>query len=54
MAQDGDPPKGKRSEKDAALAAALRANLRRRKAGGAKSAPAPRPPSQPPGKDDPP
>ena len=52
MAQDGDPPKSKRSEKDAALAAALRANLRRRKAGGGKSAP----PSlaKTPGKDDPP
>ena len=36
MAQSGDPPKDKRQDKEAQLAAALRANLRRRKAGGAK------------------
>jgi hypothetical protein len=44
MAQGGDPPKEKRLDKEAALAAALRANLRRRKAGGAK----PEPPKAPP------
>ena len=36
MAQGGDPSKGKQREKEAALAAALRANLRRRKAGDGK------------------
>ena len=40
MTQDSDPSKGKRPDKEAALAAALRANLRRRKAGEAKPAPA--------------
>ena len=36
MAQGDDHSKSKGQEKEAALAAALRANLRRRKAGGAK------------------
>jgi hypothetical protein len=36
MAKDGDPSKSKQGDKEAALAAALRANLRRRKASGGK------------------
>jgi hypothetical protein len=40
MAKDSDPSKGKPSDKEAALAAALRANLRRRKAGAGKPTPA--------------
>ena len=36
MAKAEDPPKTKRAERDEQLAQALRANLRRRKAGAAK------------------
>ena len=39
MAKAADPPKSKRAERDEKLAAALRANLRRRKAGAAKPQP---------------
>jgi hypothetical protein len=39
MAQHRNPAKDKRQDQEAKLAAALRANLRRRKAGGAKPAP---------------
>jgi hypothetical protein len=50
MAQGGDPSKDKRQEKEAALAAALRSNLRRRKAGGAKPEPPKASPRGKPGK----
>jgi hypothetical protein len=46
MARGGDPPKDKRLTKEAALAAALRANLRRRKPATAKAGPA-KPPGAP-------
>ena len=38
MTQSGDPPGDKRQDREAQLAAALRANLRRRKSAGAKPA----------------
>jgi hypothetical protein len=49
VADKSDPPKSKREARDAELAAALRANLRRRKAASGSSAPL-----KPEKKDDPP
>jgi len=46
MAHQGDPPKTKRQDRDAKLAEALRANLRRRKSGGARPT-TPEPPAAP-------
>ena len=50
MAKGDDPPKTPRAQRDEKLAAALRANLRRRKAGAAKASPnaAPREPPKTP------
>ncbi len=41
MANGGDPGKDKAQDRESQLAAALRANLRRRKAGAGKPVPAP-------------